>query len=199
MTPSQLLSQPNLKPEPRLHLEMNPVPNEPSVKVPTSHHSSITNHTFSYREKPTSDGYNWKKYGQKQLKGSEFPRSYYKCTHPNCPVKKQVECSNEGEITEIMYKGDHNHAKPQSTRRTARNGSLSLDRTFQENAADVTNATGRVDLDRISVEVSSSSLVISHTGVTGTPEHSFCSPSDDDNEATKMDKDDEDEQDSKRR
>ncbi|KAH7314704.1 hypothetical protein KP509_21G017100 [Ceratopteris richardii] len=68
------------------------------------------------------DGYNWKKYGQKQLKGTEFPRSYYKCTHPNCPVKKQVEQSNEGEITEIMYKGEHNHPKPQGKQRVSRTG-----------------------------------------------------------------------------
>ncbi|KAE9596386.1 putative transcription factor WRKY family [Lupinus albus] len=39
-------------------------------------------------ERASDDGYNWRKYGQKLVKGSEFPRSYYKCTHPNCEVKK---------------------------------------------------------------------------------------------------------------
>ncbi|KAH7420301.1 hypothetical protein KP509_13G001000 [Ceratopteris richardii] len=68
-------------------------------------------------ERPAEDGYNWRKYGQKQVKGSEYPRSYYKCTHPNCPVKKKVERSYDGQITEIVYKGEHSHAKPQSTRR----------------------------------------------------------------------------------
>lgn len=63
-------------------------------------------------DKPTDDGYNWRKYGQKQVKGSEFPRSYYKCTHPNCPVKKKVERSLDGQITEIIYKGQHNHSQP---------------------------------------------------------------------------------------
>ncbi|XP_022145626.1 WRKY transcription factor 44-like isoform X2 [Momordica charantia] len=62
---------------------------------------------------PSHDGYNWRKYGQKQVKGSEFPRSYYKCTHPNCPVKKKVERSLDGIISEIVYKGEHNHPKPQ--------------------------------------------------------------------------------------
>ena len=65
------------------------------------------------------DGYNWRKYGQKQVKGSENPRSYYKCTYPNCPTKKKVERSLDGQITEIVYKGSHNHPKPQSTRRSS--------------------------------------------------------------------------------
>ncbi|PIN21067.1 hypothetical protein CDL12_06244 [Handroanthus impetiginosus] len=65
------------------------------------------------------DGYNWRKYGQKQVKGSEYPRSYYKCTHPDCPVKKKVERSHEGHITEIIYKGAHNHPKPPPNRRSS--------------------------------------------------------------------------------
>lgn len=78
------------------------------------------------REKRKSeDGYNWRKYGQKQVKGSENPRSYYKCTYPNCPIRKKVESSLDGQITEIVYKGDHNHAKPQSTRRSSSSSSAS--------------------------------------------------------------------------
>nr|WFL37662.1 WRKY transcription factor 10 [Crocus sativus] len=63
-------------------------------------------------DKPVEDGYNWRKYGQKQVKGSEYPRSYYKCTYPNCPVKKKVERSLQGVVTEIIYKGQHSHEKP---------------------------------------------------------------------------------------
>ena len=58
------------------------------------------------------DGYNWRKYGQKKVKGSEFPRSYYKCTHPSCPVKRKVETTVDGQIAEIVYSGEHNHLKP---------------------------------------------------------------------------------------
>ncbi|KAL0843774.1 hypothetical protein Bca101_017020 [Brassica carinata] len=65
------------------------------------------------------DGYNWRKYGQKHVKGSEFPRSYYKCTHPNCEVKKVFERSHDGQITEIVYKGTHDHPKPQPSRRNS--------------------------------------------------------------------------------
>lgn len=65
----------------------------------------------------SNDGYTWRKYSQKTVKGSEFPRSYYKCTHQNCLVKKKVERSPDGQITEIFYKGEHNHYKSQSLRR----------------------------------------------------------------------------------
>uniref|UniRef100_A0A2P2LK96 Uncharacterized protein WRKY transcription factor 06 n=1 Tax=Rhizophora mucronata TaxID=61149 RepID=A0A2P2LK96_RHIMU len=69
-------------------------------------------------DKPSDDGYNWRKYGQKPIKGSEYPRSYYKCTHPKCPVKKKVERSSNGQITEIIYKGQHNHELPQPNKRS---------------------------------------------------------------------------------
>ena len=68
-------------------------------------------------DKPGDDGYNWRKYGQKQVKGSEYPRSYYKCTHLNCPVKKKVERAHDGQITEIIYKGQHNHEVPKPNKR----------------------------------------------------------------------------------
>ncbi|EFH56007.1 WRKY transcription factor 33 [Arabidopsis lyrata subsp. lyrata] len=84
------------------------------------------NQAVSYNgreQRKGEDGYNWRKYGQKQVKGSENPRSYYKCTFPNCPTKKKVERSLEGQITEIVYKGSHNHPKPQSTRRSSSSSS----------------------------------------------------------------------------
>ncbi|XP_020685078.1 WRKY transcription factor WRKY24 [Dendrobium catenatum] len=65
------------------------------------------------------DGYNWRKYGQKKVKGTENPRSYYKCTYPNCPTKKMVERSLDGHITEIIYKGTHSHPKPQRIRKNS--------------------------------------------------------------------------------
>ncbi|EFH60553.1 hypothetical protein ARALYDRAFT_317082 [Arabidopsis lyrata subsp. lyrata] len=67
-------------------------------------------------DKPADDGYNWRKYGQKPIKGCEYPRSYYKCTHVNCPVKKKVERSSDGQITQIIYKGQHDHERPQNRR-----------------------------------------------------------------------------------
>ncbi|CAH8374524.1 unnamed protein product [Eruca vesicaria subsp. sativa] len=53
----------------------------------------------------------------KQVKGSDFPRSYYKCTHQACPVKKKVEGSVDGQVTKIIYKGQHSHEPPQNNKR----------------------------------------------------------------------------------
>lgn len=66
------------------------------------------------REKVSKDGYNWRKYGQKHVKGNEFIRSYYKCTYPNCQAKKQLQQSNDGHVTDSTCIGQHNHPKPQS-------------------------------------------------------------------------------------
>ncbi|XP_044462142.1 probable WRKY transcription factor 49 isoform X2 [Mangifera indica] len=56
------------------------------------------------------DGYKWRKYGQKSIKNSPNPRSYYKCTNPRCSAKKQVERSCEDPETLIItYEGLHLH------------------------------------------------------------------------------------------
>ncbi|KAE8701601.1 Purine permease 5 isoform 1 [Hibiscus syriacus] len=65
-----------------------------------------------YVKTPVSDGYNWRKYGQKQVKSPKGSRSYYKCTFSNCQVKK-IECSDHtGHIIEIVNKGIHSHEPP---------------------------------------------------------------------------------------
>lgn len=95
----------------------------------------------TFMDRPSEDGYNWRKYGQKQVKGSEYPRSYYKCTQTNCPMKKKVERSHDGQVTEIVYKGDHNHPKPQPTRRMALSGAHLLTDNSQ-NARDADGNDG---------------------------------------------------------
>ncbi|CAA7026889.1 unnamed protein product [Microthlaspi erraticum] len=88
-------------------------PSSPLTQLDVSKPSHTSN-------KASDDGYNWRKYGQKQVKGSENPRSYFKCTYPDCLTKKKVETSLvKGHITEIIYKGSHNHPKPQSTKRSS--------------------------------------------------------------------------------
>ncbi|KAI4384930.1 hypothetical protein MLD38_003014 [Melastoma candidum] len=62
-----------------------------------------------HAEKVPEDGFNWRKYGQKNVRGNEFVRSYYRCTYPFCQVKRQVERSLDGQITDTIYLGQHSH------------------------------------------------------------------------------------------
>ncbi|RVW23515.1 putative WRKY transcription factor 32 [Vitis vinifera] len=66
-----------------------------------------------------NDGYNWRKYGQKQVKSTESSRSYYRCTYSDCDAKKKVQqCHQSGFVTGVIYKGFHNHDPPPKIRCT---------------------------------------------------------------------------------
>ncbi|XP_057980230.1 probable WRKY transcription factor 11 [Malania oleifera] len=60
---------------------------------------------------PPDDGFTWRKYGQKEIYGSRFPRGYYRCTHQKlyqCPAKKQVQRLDDDPYTyEVTYRGEH--------------------------------------------------------------------------------------------
>ncbi|XP_022764429.1 WRKY transcription factor 55-like isoform X2 [Durio zibethinus] len=60
---------------------------------------------------PPEDNYTWRKYGQKEILGSRYPRAYYRCTHQkmyNCPAKKQVQrLDNDFYTFELTYIGQH--------------------------------------------------------------------------------------------
>ncbi|KAL5997502.1 WRKY Transcription Factor [Asimina triloba] len=63
------------------------------------------------------DGYRWRKYGQKAVKNSPYPRSYYRCTSQKCSVKKRVERSYHDPSTVITtYEGQHTHPSPATLR-----------------------------------------------------------------------------------
>uniref|UniRef100_A0A2N9EGN1 WRKY domain-containing protein n=1 Tax=Fagus sylvatica TaxID=28930 RepID=A0A2N9EGN1_FAGSY len=65
---------------------------------------------------PPSDSWAWRKYGQKPIKGSPYPRGYYRCSSSKgCPARKQVERSREDPtMLVVTYSCEHNHPWPVS-------------------------------------------------------------------------------------
>jgi hypothetical protein len=57
------------------------------------------------------DEYSWRKYGQKPIKGSPYPRGYYRCsTVKGCPARKHVERATDDPATLVVtYEADHCH------------------------------------------------------------------------------------------
>ncbi|KAF8012035.1 hypothetical protein BT93_I0229 [Corymbia citriodora subsp. variegata] len=60
---------------------------------------------------PLDYGYSWRKFGQKDILGSRYPRGYYRCTHGNvkgCLATKQVQRpDNDPTVFDITYRGKH--------------------------------------------------------------------------------------------
>ncbi|CAH8385737.1 unnamed protein product [Eruca vesicaria subsp. sativa] len=59
------------------------------------------------------DDYSWRKYGQKPIKGSPYPRGYYKCSSMRgCPARKHVErCLEDPAMLIVTYEAEHSHPK----------------------------------------------------------------------------------------
>uniref|UniRef100_A0ACD5XR71 Uncharacterized protein n=1 Tax=Avena sativa TaxID=4498 RepID=A0ACD5XR71_AVESA len=57
------------------------------------------------------DGYSWRKYGQKDILGSQHPRGYYRCTYQKsqgCAARKQVQRADEDpSLYDVIYNGEH--------------------------------------------------------------------------------------------
>ncbi|CAI9096488.1 OLC1v1032650C1 [Oldenlandia corymbosa var. corymbosa] len=89
-------------------------PTETASKVKKKGQKRVRQPRFAFMTKSEvdhlEDGYRWRKYGQKAVKNSPFPRSYYRCTNSKCTVKKRVERSSEDPAIVITtYEGQHCH------------------------------------------------------------------------------------------
>ncbi|OWM88168.1 WRKY transcription factor 22 isoform X2 [Punica granatum] len=65
-------------------------------------------------ENLSSDIWAWRKYGQKPIKGSPYPRGYYRCSSSKgCLARKQVERNrSDPGMFVVTYTGEHNHPAP---------------------------------------------------------------------------------------
>ncbi|KAK7303626.1 hypothetical protein RJT34_14536 [Clitoria ternatea] len=87
-----------------------------------------------------SDLWAWRKYGQKPIKGSPYPRGYYRCSSSKgCSARKQVERSRtDPNMLVITYTSEHNHPWP--TQRNALAGSTRSQPSKHNNAANSKNS-----------------------------------------------------------
>ncbi|XP_020210355.1 probable WRKY transcription factor 70 [Cajanus cajan] len=73
--------------------------------------------TWTVLSSTTEDNHAWRKYGQKGILNSEFPRSYLRCSHKydqGCKATKQVQrCEENPDMYQTTYIGMHTcNAKP---------------------------------------------------------------------------------------
>ncbi|KAI4339131.1 hypothetical protein MLD38_024102 [Melastoma candidum] len=68
-------------------------------------------HSWTAVNSAIEDVYSWRKYGQKEILNSRFPRGYYRCTHKHdqgCKATKQVQRMEEDpNMYQITYIGQH--------------------------------------------------------------------------------------------
>uniref|UniRef100_A0A0E0JQD4 WRKY domain-containing protein n=1 Tax=Oryza punctata TaxID=4537 RepID=A0A0E0JQD4_ORYPU len=62
---------------------------------------------------PYDDGYQWRKYGQKKINNTNFPRSYYRCSYyreRRCPAQKHVQQRDGSDVPAlhvVVYTHEH--------------------------------------------------------------------------------------------
>lgn len=70
-----------------------------------------TEQTWTRVSQTTDDNHAWRKYGQKEILNSQFPRSYFRCTRKyeqGCRATKQVQRTQENpDVYNITYIGFH--------------------------------------------------------------------------------------------
>ncbi|CAN6289603.1 unnamed protein product [Urochloa humidicola] len=85
--------------------------------APSSHQSQINSRKEKRMRKvdtfaPHNDGHQWRKYGEKKINNTNFPRYYYRCTYKdnmNCPATKQVQQKDHSDppLYAVTYYNEH--------------------------------------------------------------------------------------------
>ncbi|XP_062206215.1 probable WRKY transcription factor 27 [Phragmites australis] len=94
---------------------------KPGARTPRPKRSKKSQLKKVVREMPVADGgasssdpWAWRKYGQKPIKGSPYPRGYYKCSSmKGCMARKLVERSPaKPGVLIVTYMAEHCHPAP---------------------------------------------------------------------------------------
>ncbi|KAG6413064.1 hypothetical protein SASPL_125763 [Salvia splendens] len=101
--------------------KLQPIESESNVCVPEPDKQNTKHLSIVPMPRTPSDGYNWRKYGQKQVKSPEGSRSYYRCTFSDCCAKKIECCDISNRLIETVYRSHHNHDPPQKLNSTREN------------------------------------------------------------------------------
>ncbi|KAL6865021.1 hypothetical protein ACP4OV_016172 [Aristida adscensionis] len=76
-------------------------------------HSSVVKMTM---KELAEDGHAWRKYGQKEIQNSKYPKAYFRCTHKydqRCAAQRQVQrCDEEPDMLRVTYIGAHTCRDP---------------------------------------------------------------------------------------
>ncbi|KAJ4951970.1 hypothetical protein NE237_028802 [Protea cynaroides] len=119
------------KPQQQQQQKQSQSPQCPTGPTPAAAGTTTTSHSQTPRSKrrknlqkrvvchvpaegQSSDMWAWRKYGQKPIKGSPYPRGYYRCSSSKgCLARKQVERSrSDPGMMIITYTNEHNHPVP---------------------------------------------------------------------------------------
>ncbi|PON91147.1 WRKY domain containing protein [Trema orientale] len=138
-------------------------------------------------ESLSSDIWAWRKYGQKPIKGSPYPRGYYRCSSSKgCLARKQVERNRvDPGMFIVTYTAEHNHPAP-----THRNSLAGSTRQKPSTPQSISGAAGEPN----NPATKPSSPATSGEEELAVPQaHSTTTESKDGPESVLMDDDDEDE------
>ncbi|CAD6230745.1 unnamed protein product [Miscanthus lutarioriparius] len=149
----------------------SPPGRKPGARTPRPKRSKKSQPKKVVREMPVADGgssssdpWAWRKYGQKPIKGSPYPRGYYKCSSmKGCMARKLVERSPaKPGVLIVTYMAEHCHPVPTQLNALARttrhktsssgaaadHGTASSPKSHHEQGQAVDKATGRGAGDR---------------------------------------------------